>query len=367
MPSRIGDSVRDIAATGHARSAAGPTRGDQPRGNLRWDERVAKSYAVVVPVFNEAENLTELCDRIEKVFGTLESEKPSEILFVDDGSTDETPQILERLAAERPYIHFIRFRRNSGKSLALMAGFQNVDADIVFTLDGDLQDNPEEIPRLAARIEEGFDLVTGWRQGRQDQTVRKIGSRVFNYTVRKATGLNLHDLNCGFKAYGRDLISSICLYGDYHRYIPVQAHLDGYRVTEEPVTNSARKHGVSKYRTFRYQGFFDLLSLLFIQKYGLRPLHFFGVASAAFIIPSILMLCWFTYQQILYWTGYGTEHLVLNRPLFAASLTALMVGVVILFTGFVCDFILHHQIRERISAIIVSRSKRNTRAARRAD
>ena len=319
-----------------------------------------KTYAAVVPVFNESPNLLELCDRIERAFKGLKDAESYEILFVDDGSTDDTPTVLSRLEAERPFIRFIRFRRNCGKSLALMAGFQDVDADIVFTLDGDLQDNPEEMPILAARLEEGYDLVTGWRQGRQDQAVRKIGSRIFNYTVRKATGLRLHDLNCGFKAFRRELVSSICLYGDYHRYIPVQAHLDGFKVSEAPVSNSARKHGISKYRTFRYQGFFDLLSLLFIQKYGLRPLHLFGVAAAAFIVPSILMLCWFTYHQALYWLGYGDQHLVLNRPLFAASLTSLMVGVVILFTGFVCDFILHHQIRDRISTIITSRTQSNS-------
>lgn len=325
---------------------------------------MSKSYAVVVPVLNEAENIPELCDRIEALFRKFDPECSFEILFVDDGSTDDTPAILDRLEDERPHIRVVRFLCNSGKSLALMAGFMNVDADVVITMDGDLQDNPEEIPLLVAKLDEGFDLVTGWRMGRQDQRVRKVGSRLFNYTVRKATGLELHDLNCGFKAYRRELVESICLFGDYHRYIPVQAHLDGFRVAETPVSNSARKHGVSKYRTFRYQGFFDLLSLLFVQKYGLRPLHFFGVASMAFIVPSMLMLCWFTYQQALHWVGQGEQ--VLNRPLFAASLTALMVGVVILFTGFVCDFILHHKIRDRITGIVNARIKKRP-AAREAD
>jgi len=318
---------------------------------------LSTSYAVVVPAYNEAGNLTELCERIEKTFAEFGNRENFEILIVDDGSTDGTADLLQTLSADKPLVRFIRFRRNSGKSLALMAGFQHVDADIVVTLDGDLQDHPEEIPLLVEKLNEGFDLVTGWRQGRQDQTVRKIGSRIFNGTVRKATGLALHDLNCGFKAFRREVVASICLYGDYHRYIPVQAHLDGFRVTEAPVSNSARKYGVSKYRTFRYQGFFDLLSLLFIQKYGLRPLHFFGVVAGAIILPSLLMLGWFAYQQILYWTGHGEQYLVLNRPLFAASLTALMVGVVIMLTGFVCDFILHHQIRDRISAIIGSRTE----------
>jgi glycosyltransferase involved in cell wall biosynthesis len=315
----------------------------------------------VIPVFNEAENLPELCDRIEALFKAFDAGSSFEILFVDDGSTDNTPQILDRLEVEHPHIRIVQFLRNSGKSLALMAGFMNVSADVVITMDGDLQDNPEEIPLLVAKLDEGFDLVTGWRQGRQDRNVRKIGSKLFNYTVRKTTGLQLHDLNCGFKAYRRELVASICLFGDYHRYIPVQAHLDGFQVAEIPVSNSARRHGVSKYRTFRYQGFFDLLSLLFVQKYSLRPLHFFGVAATAFIGPSLLVLSWFTYQQTLHWMGYGEQ--VLNRPLFAASLTGLMLGVVILFTGFVCDFILHHKIRDRISGIVNARIRKRPPAS----
>lgn len=323
---------------------------------------MATTYAVVVPAYNEVENLVELCDRVEAVFADFAEVNDSyEIMIVDDGSTDGTAALLDRLVTERPHVQFVRFRHNSGKSLALMAGFQQVDADIIITLDGDLQDNPEDIPGMVGKLGEGYDLVTGWRQGRQDQTVRKLGSRLFNYTVTKLTHLRLHDLNCGFKVYRRELIASICLYGDYHRYIPVQAHLDGFRVGEHPVVNSARKHGVSKYRTFRYQGFFDLLSLFFTQKFGLRPLHFFGVAAGVFIVPGTLMMCWFVYQQILFWSGYGDQYLVLNRPLLAISLTSVMVGVVVLFTGFICDFVLHHQIRNRITGIIASRTRETSR------
>ena len=318
---------------------------------------MSRSYAVVIPVFNEAESLVELCDRIDAVFSGFEGVQQFEVLFVDDGSTDATPETLARLAEERAYVRFLTFRRNSGKSLALMAGFQDVDSDIVITMDGDLQDNPEDIPTLVAKLDEGFDLVTGWRHQRKDQAVRKFGSWLFNVTVARATGLKLHDLNCGFKAYRREVVASLCLYGEYHRYIPVQVHLTGFQVTEAPVTNSPRKHGVSKYPTFRYQGFFDLLSLLFIHKYGLSPLHFFGTVAAMFIIPGFLMLCWFTFQQALYWSGFGDEYLVFNRPLLAMSLTALMIGVVILSTGFVCDFVLHHNIRGRIPSIIASNLK----------
>jgi glycosyltransferase involved in cell wall biosynthesis len=316
---------------------------------------MARSCSIVVPVFNEAESLKELSDRVHAVFVGRPDVDRFEILFVDDGSTDGTPDILTQIMAERPAVRCLRFRRNSGKSLALMAAFQTVDSDVVITLDGDLQDMPEEIFELISKLDEGYDMVTGWRRTRQDQASRRLGSRLFNFTVGRATGLRLHDLNCGFKVFSRDVIASLCIYGDYHRYIPVQVHLSGFRVTEYPVSNHARRHGTSKYRTFRYKGFFDLLSLLFIYKYGLTPLHFFGTVAALLIIPSCLMLLWFTSQQIMYWLGYGTEYLVLNRPLLAISLTSLMMGVVFLFTGFVCDFVLHHQIRDRISSIINSR------------
>lgn len=319
---------------------------------------VERSISVVVPVFNEAESLVELCERIHKAFSERRVEQ-FEIVFVDDGSTDTTPLLLGQLTARYENVRYLRFRRNAGKSLALMAAFQTVRYDFVITMDGDLQDAPEEIFELISKLDEGYDLVTGWRRARQDQASRKFGSRLFNFTVGRATGMRLHDLNCGFKAFRREVVESLCVYGDYHRYLPVQVHLSGFRVGEHPVTNQARKHGISKYQTFRYEGFFDLLSLLFIHRYGLAPLHFFGLVAAIFIIPSCMLLVWFMSQQAMYWMGYGDQYLVLNRPLLAASLTSLMLGVMFLFTGFVCDFILHHQIRDRISSIINSRLEKN--------
>lgn len=307
--------------------------------------------SILLPVYNEADGLPELADRLSAVL--TPRGKPFELLFVDDGSTDATPAVLARLELERPYVRFIRLRRNNGKSLALMAGFRHVRGqDAVVTMDGDLQDRPEDVPALLDRLDEGWDLVNGWRVARQDEASRKLGSRLYNATVRRLSGLDIHDQNCGLKAYRRSVIDTLCVYGQYHRYIPLQVHLAGFRVTEQAVGNDQRRYGASKFPTFRYQGLFDLLSLMFTHKFALNPLHFFGVAGSTIIIPSFLLLVWFVLNQVLFWLGFGDEFKVVNRPLLLISATAFLFGVFTFFTGFVCDFILHHQIRSRIDDVL---------------
>lgn len=309
-------------------------------------------YSVVVPVHCEATALPELCDRVERVFAQMGCGDKFEMLVVDDGSTDGTPVVLQQLAKERQYVRYITFRRNFGKSLALMAGFQYVNGNVLITMDGDLQDNPEDIPALLSKLNEGYDLVCGWRRNRAEKSSRKIGSKIFNTTVALATGLEIHDINCGFKAYRAEVARAICIYGHYHRYIPVLAHLVGFKVGEVSVLNSERKYGGSKYYTFRYQGFFDLLSILFVHKYGLSPLHFFGTVSMALLIPSMAELFYLISQHALFLLGFDQGYIPLNRPLLLLSLVGILVGVIIFITGFVCDFILHHQIRGRINEIL---------------
>lgn len=309
-------------------------------------------YSVVVPVHCEAATLPDLCDRVERVFAQMGCGDRFEMLVVDDGSTDDTPLVLQQLAKERRYVRYITFRRNFGKALALMAGFQYVNGNVLITMDGDLQDNPEDIPAFLSKLNEGYDLACGWRRNRADKSSRKIGSKIFNATVALTTGLGIHDINCGFKAYRAEVVRAICIYGHYHRYIPVLAHLVGFKVGEVSVVNSERKYGSSKYSTFRYQGFFDLLSILFIHKYGLSPLHFFGTASMALLIPSTAELLYLLSQFILFLLGHNEGYVPLNRPLLLLSLVGILVGVIIFFTGFVCDFILHHQIRGRINEIL---------------
>lgn len=308
------------------------------------------AYSIMVPIYNEAQSVEELCDRVARVFEARGEADKYEIVFVDDGSTDETPDVLRRVAAKRPNVRTATLRRNCGKSLALSAGLRHVRGNIIITMDGDLQDNPEDIPTLLAKLDQGNDMVNGWRMKRQDTSTRKIGSRLYNATVKCVSGLKLHDMNCGMKAYRAEVGTALALYGQYHRYIPLQAHLAGFKVTEVPVSNSPRKFGTSKFRTFRYEGLFDLMSLIFLHRYGLRPMHFFGKISLVFILPSLAVLGYLVLEQIGYWLGIGDP--VFNRPLLALALTSFMTGVLVFTTGFVCDFILHHQIQSRMNNII---------------
>jgi glycosyltransferase involved in cell wall biosynthesis len=338
-----------------------------PPGNHRTCNRMTQSetpkYTVIAPVYCEEESLVELADRVAATFGEMGESGNFELLIVDDGSTDGTPGVIRELEAARNYVRSVTLRRNCGKSMALMAGFEHARGELVFTMDGDLQDNPEDMPALLEKLEEGFDLVTGWRQRRQDKTVRKLGSRLFNRTVARTTGLSLHDLNCGFKLYRREVVEALVVFGQYHRYIPLQAHLIGYRVAEAKIGNSARKYGKSKYRSFRYQGAFDLLSILFTYKYGLNPLHFFGVIGLILIVPSFAALVYLLVEHIIYWAG-GDGVQLFTRPLLSLSLSVLILGILVFLTGFVCDFILHHQIRRNIGQIVDLNVASVTRAGR---
>lgn len=309
-------------------------------------------YSILVPVYCEAESLSELTARIATVFDGMGKAGEFEIVLVDDGSTDSTPDVARQLAQLHSHIRVVTLRRNCGKSLALSAGFRHVRGRFIVTLDADLQDQPEDIPRLLEQIEGGYDMVNGWRTKRRDTFVRRLGSSLFNWFVGYRTGLRLHDFNCGLKGYRRQVAEVLCVYGQYHRYIPLQAHLAGFKVAETAVNNAPRKYGYSKFRTFRYEGLFDLLSLLFLEKYGLNPMHFFGKLSLAIMLPSLAVIFYLVAEQIGYWLGYGAP--VFNRPLLAIALAAFLLGVIIFTTGFVCDFILHHMIRARLDSIIAT-------------
>ena len=309
-------------------------------------------FTVVIPCFNEADSIPELLGRIKAAFVSIGAADQFEVLFINDGSTDETESVIRSRASTEDFVGLISLRRNCGKSLALMTGFRAAKGDYIITMDSDLQDRPEDIPKLIARIEEGFDVVSGWREKRQDTQTRSIGSRIFNYTSRAASGLDLHDFNCGFKIYRKRVLDEIVVFGQYHRYIPLIAHLAGFKVGEALVGNDARKYGSSKFVTFRYQGLFDLVSILFTHRYGLSPLHFFGTLSALLVIPSTLVIGYFFISQVLYLVGAGSAYMVGTRPLFLLSLFTFLSGILVLVPGFICDFILHHQIDSRIESII---------------
>jgi dolichol-phosphate mannosyltransferase len=262
--------------------------------------------SVVIPVHNEQDDVAELAALLKQVLGDS-----YELIFVDDGSTDQTWQ---RLAAlhEPGRLRLLRFRRNFGKTSALMAGFALTRGEVVFTMDGDLQDDPHEIPRFLAKLDEGFDLVTGWKKRRHDPGHKVLASRLFNAVVRLTTGLALHDVNCGFKVFRGALVRSLDIYGEQHRFIPVLAAARGYRIAEIEVQHHARRHGRSKYGFSRlFKGFFDLVTVLLISRFAERPSHAFGFAALAFGIAAalcsaaafLLPFPWLYLKAAVLWVG----------------------------------------------------------------
>jgi glycosyltransferase involved in cell wall biosynthesis len=268
--------------------------------------------SIVIPTFNESSSLDELVGRISEVINKIGFQESFEIIFVDDGSTDNTRELLQKLISNFKYVRAVLLWRNCGKSLALMAGFRSARGELIFTMDGDLQDNPEDMPILYEKIQGGYDVVCAWRNKRQDTLTRRIGSKLFNMVVAKLTGLRIHDVNCGFKLYRQRVIKDIIVYGQYHRFIPVLAHFLRFRVCEVHVSNSVRRYGASKFNTFRYQGFFDLLSLLFTYRYSLVPLHFFGLISILFIILLLVLTYFLCENSIIFDFPYDFAYFFRN-------------------------------------------------------
>lgn len=325
------------------RAAAGATRVNQPNP-------AAATYTVAVPVFCEAQSLVELADRIEAVFRGRGEAESFEILFVDDGSTDESRRVADDLARERSYVRTLAFRVNQGKSLALMAAFFNARGKYVVTMDADLQNNPEDIPKLVDKLNQGYDIVSGRRDRRTDGLVRRLGSRLFNYVVAKSGHKDFKDLNCGLKIYRKEVFDKVHIYGQLHRYIPLLAHLQGFRVTEIQVEDSARKYGESKYRAIRFEGLFDLLTIMFVSRYGFRPFHLFGKIGMILLVPCAIILTYLVGSHLLSYVGLA-ENLG-NRPLLTFSLIGLMMGLNILLTGFVCDLVLHQSLRRDLRSVV---------------
>jgi len=288
----------------------------------------------VIPVYNEEKSLATLAGMIQQQMNSLGAD--FEILFVDDGSVDSSFQVIKGLREESKNIKVIKFRRNVGKSNALDEAFKLSKGDIVFTMDADLQDDPTEIPRFIEKIDEGFDLVSGWKQKRKDPVFSKnMPSKLFNFMIGAVSGLKLHDYNCGFKAYRKDVVKRLSLYGDLHRYIPALVHAMGFKVTEIPVKHQARPFGKSKYGLERFfHGFFDFVTVVFLTKYLKRPMHFFGwlgslCSLAGFLVCSYLSFLWLLNEPI------GT------RPLLILGVLLLLVGVQLFSAGLIAEMITH--------------------------
>ena len=305
--------------------------------------------SVVVPVHNEERSVALLYDELDSALQPLGTEW--EAVFVDDGSTDGTFGALTRLHAAKPNVRVVRLRRNFGKATALSAGFANAQGDVIVTIDGDLQDDPAEIPRLLAKLDEGFDLVSGWKTRRRDPLMRRMLSRIFNTVAGWVSGVQLHDMNCGLKAYRAEVVRGLRLYGELHRFIPVLAYQRGYRITEVPVNHRPREHGRSRYGLERYlRGFLDLLTVSFIGRYRHRPLHLFGGVGLLLTLAGMGILLYLTVDKIL-------GHAIGGRPLLILGVLFVVVGIQVFSLGLITELITsHHEERvperERAEALV---------------
>ncbi|MDZ7756704.1 glycosyltransferase family 2 protein [Rhodohalobacter sp.] len=289
--------------------------------------------SIVVPLLNEEQSLGELADQIKKALA--KANYNYEILFIDDGSTDRSWEIIEQLAEDRDEIIGIRLRRNYGKSDALQTGFERSIGRFVVTMDADLQDDPNEIPAMIEKLENGADLVSGWKKKRHDPISKTIPSRFFNAVTRWVTGIKLHDFNCGLKAYRKEVVENISLYGEMHRYVPLLAKWEGFgRIEEQVVQHHPRKYGNTKFGISRFlNGFLDLVTLLFINRYVNRPMHFFGLFGVLFLFVGIAINLYLAYIKI-----FLGEPLA-NRPLLFLGLLLVMVGVQFFSIGFLGELL----------------------------
>jgi len=297
--------------------------------------------SIVVPVYNEEESIPELTDWIKRVFD--ENGIAGEILFIDDGSTDNTWSVISDFASRFPEVIGTKFRSNQGKSQALQTGFEQVKGDIVFTMDGDLQDSPDEIPAICKMIgEEGFDMISGWKKKRHDPLEKRLPSKFFNKVTSIVSGIKLHDFNCGLKAYKHDVVKSLHLYGEMHRYIPLLVKWNGFsKIGEKVVQHRARKYGHTKFGMKRYiTGFLDLISVIFVTRFKKKPMHFFGLwGTISFVLGAGITL-FVIGDKIYRLSNQLPVRDIVDQPLFFLALVALIVGVQLFLAGFLAELIL---------------------------
>lgn len=296
--------------------------------------------SVIIPLYNEDESLPELTSWIERV---MEANRFTyEIIMVDDGSNDNSWQIIETLARKNPSIHAIKFRRNYGKSAALHSGFQIAKGDVVITMDADMQDSPDEIPELYKMVmQEDYDLVSGWKKKRYDPISKTIPTKIYNATARKFSGLKLHDFNCGLKAYKNKVIKNIEVYGEMHRYIPILAKQAGFsRIGEKVVQHRARKYGVTKFGLNRFiNGFLDLLSITFITRFAKKPMHLFGALGTLLFIIGFFAAAWIGIDKLICLANGIPARLVTSNPYFYISLVSMILGTQLFLTGFIAELV----------------------------
>ena len=292
--------------------------------------------SIIIPLFNEDESLPELMAWIERVMTV--NNYSYEVIMIDDGSTDDSWAVIEKLRGQNNAVKGIKFQRNYGKSAALNEGFKAAQGDVIITMDADMQDSPDEIPELRRMIlEDGFDIVSGWKKIRHDNTFTKnLPSKLFNAVARKSSGIKLHDFNCGLKAYRKKVIKSIEVYGEMHRYIPVLAKWAGFRkIGEKPVEHRARKYGITKFGWERFvNGFLDLGSIMFVGKFGKRPMHFFGLWGTLSFLMGLAIFTYLVISKFLFDVTGMTQ-----RPMFFFALTAMIIGTQLFLAGFIGELI----------------------------
>lgn len=294
-----------------------------------------KKVSVVVPLYNEDESLKPLYNELRKSLRTISSDY--EIIFVDDGSTDRSLNIIKELVRFDNKIRYFSFRTNYGKSAALQIAFKHVTGDAVITMDADLQDDPAEIPGLLEKLEEGYDLVSGWKKKRFDPFIKKYSSRFFNFVTRFFSKVKIHDFNCGLKAYRRSVVQNISLYGELHRYIPVLAGWKGFSVSEIVVKHHPRRYGKTKFGVSRFfKGFIDLVTVIFTVRYSKRPMHLFGFVGLLAAFAGVLISLWLSYEKIF--LGIGIN----NRPIFFLSILLIIVGIQFFAIGLIGELIVHN-------------------------
>lgn len=311
-------------------------RNQQNRQNLRKSQGIKHKgilISVVIPLLDEEESLPELSEKLEAELKKLVG-KRWEVIFIDDGSSDNSWQIIKKINSKARNFKAIRFRKNYGKSAALNSGFKAARGKIIITMDADLQDDPAEISNLINKLKEGYDLVSGWKKKRHDPFIKKFTSKIFNFFTSLSSGLKLHDFNCGLKAYRRECAKSLNVYGEMHRYLPALAFWDGYRVSEIPVQHHPRRYGKTKYGVSRFiKGYLDLLTVLFTTRYFKRPLHFFGTIGTFLTATGLIINLYLVYEWIV-----GNTYLS-NRPLALFGIALIIVGVQMVSIGLIGEMI----------------------------
>ncbi|MEP1093608.1 MAG: glycosyltransferase family 2 protein [Cyclobacteriaceae bacterium] len=316
---------------------------------------MTKDLSIVIPVYNEEESIPELLEWILRVIGQHKIE--TEVILIDDGSSDNSWDVIQDQATKNSCVVGIKFVRNNGKSAAIQTGFDRSDGEVVITMDADMQDSPDEIPELIRMVEEeGFDIVSGWKKKRHDPVSKTVPSLFFNWVTSKVSGIKLHDFNCGLKAYRREVVKNINVYGEMHRYIPLIAKWSGYRkIGEKVVEHRARKYGTTKYGMKRFlTGFLDLLSVTFVSRFRKNPMHFFGTIGLLSFLAGFSITIWVIGEKLYRQFNNLPRRDVVDQPLFFLALVALIIGVQLFLAGFLAEMII--QLRSKKDEYLISES-----------